>query len=132
MSRTGFVRLAVAMCSLIAVGGCADTPEKTASAPVDNALARAAVVCYQVGQLDQAVQQWKAGGPPLQDPGLFDGIAQNAAGIAQADGGPGSLANLERSTAAMKLRVERGEGSWVIDLVDAEKACIDLGLMATG
>jgi hypothetical protein len=42
------------------------------------------------------------------------------------------MANLERSTGAMKFRVERGEGSWIIDLVDAEKACIELGLMADG
>lgn len=132
MSSTGVVRLAVACVSCVALGGCAQPSAKSVDVMANNALARAAVVCYQVGQLDQAVQRWKAGGTPIQDPGVFDAIARNAAGISQADTAQGSLANLERSTAAMKVRVERGEGSWVIDLVDAENACIALGLMASG
>lgn len=131
MSRTGVVRLA-ALVSCLVMAGCAK-PNAASEVPAsDEALTRAAVACYQIGQLDQAVRQWKAEGTPIQDPGIFAAIAQNAAGISQGDQVSGSMANLERSTAAMKFRVERGEDSWIIDLVDAEKACIELGLMADG
>lgn len=97
--------------------------------PAD-ALTRAAVTCTQLAKLDHMLQQLQAGQTPTQDYDLVDAIAHNAAGISQLSPNNVSLSTLERSATTMKLRVDRAEASWVLDLVTAEQACLDLNLMS--